>query len=523
MAETFLHELFQPSNLVQSDIQERKCDICLQETGNMSRQTGLVELLVRLPCSHMVGSGCIGVWLKDHNTCPLCRREFFPTQQQPYPEDDRMWDQGEEDTEEEDQEGHYDEEDEEVLQFLKTLCLDYCLQLDLDRKTIEVAEMIIQKLLSFYPFSQVASSMYDRNVVRIVGLAIFISSCLTDDPRSPREICRVEDADGDRVQDTFNINGDDIRAFYSMIYERREQLINDRILEALEGRDVVWPPFFAHDWPDNQIEYHRDQPRISTLCAKVCADLRVSSAVEDLAQHILANVLRAGFHTYSYPRSLRFISDLEVTAVSIYTASHLVGRPITRRALQHLLADEDPDIRYTYRTLRYACSQLVREEFQETFEVPLSWETLEAEVGELNDGVTAAHREAMPNISTATDRLGQLKDHCNGYCSRLVDQIDPQTLVVAQELAERFCSTWTAISRCPKSTAAICVYFAAQFTGNTIDYTLLGAATNVDLSSIHCTHVMIIQEIHMGRAYIEDIIVSSTYGSMNSILPTSDS
>lgn len=521
MAETFLHELFQPSNLVQSDTQERKCDICLQETGSMNRETGMVELQVRLPCSHVVGSGCIATWLKDNNSCPMCRREYFPAQQQSYPEDDMTWDQEEEDQEEED-----DEEAEERLRFLEVICEHYCLQLDLDRKTVEVAQMIIQKLLSFYPFSQAISAIYERNAIRLVWLAIYISSCLTDHPRSPREICRVEDVNGNRIQDTYAINCEEIRSFYGMIYERREQIINDRILESLEGRDVVWPPYHLYDGTDDQIECRRDLPRISALCANGCAKLQVSSTVDDLAQHIVANVVRAGFHAYSHPQSSRYVSDLEVTAVSIYTASHLVGQPISRETIQGLLADEDRDIRSTYIVVRHACNQLVRKDFQETLNLKLSWETLEAEVDELDneprhrglDEVTAAQGEAVPDVSTTTARLERLKDLCNGYCARLEPPNDPQTLAVAQRLAERFDSSSTLVDRCPESTAAVCVYIACHFTGRRISYALLEEATAVSIDSIHSTHMSIVLEIHMGRVHIEDIVGSATHVTSNSLL-----
>ena len=492
----------------------------------MSRETGLVELQVRLPCSHIIGSGCIAIWLKDNRSCPICRREFFPAQQQPYPEDDMVWDQEEEDEEEED-----DEDDGERLQLLEILCQNYCLQLDLDRKTIEVTQMIIQKLLGFYPFSQAVSAIYERNAICLVGLAIYISSCLTDHPRSPREICRVKDVNGDRIQHSCAINGNDIRSFYSMIYLRREQLIDDRILESLEGRDVVWPPHDLHDGSDDIIECNRDLPRISALCANGCAELEVHWTVDSLAWHIAENVIRAGFHAYSHPRFSRYISPSEVTAVSIYTASHLVGRPISREAIHSLLADGDPDIRSTYRTVRYACNQLVREGLHEKLDLKLSWETLEAEVGELDDEprhggldeVTAAQGEAIPNISTAAARLELLKDLCNGYCSRLEPPNDPQTLVVAQRLAERFDSSWTLVGYCLESTAAVYVYIACHLTGRRICYALLEAATAVSINSIHSTHMRIVREINLGRVHIQDIIGSASQGISDSLLPANGS
>ena len=57
---------------------------CHEEVGSLSSETGIIECLIRLPCNHLVGSHCIATWLHDNNTCPVCRREFFPTQSRPH-------------------------------------------------------------------------------------------------------------------------------------------------------------------------------------------------------------------------------------------------------------------------------------------------------------------------------------------------------------------------------------------------------------------------------------------------------
>ena len=56
---------------------------CHEEVGSLSSETGIIECLIRLPCSHLVGSHCIATWLHDNNTCPVCRREFFPSRSRP--------------------------------------------------------------------------------------------------------------------------------------------------------------------------------------------------------------------------------------------------------------------------------------------------------------------------------------------------------------------------------------------------------------------------------------------------------
>ncbi|KAF2748624.1 hypothetical protein M011DRAFT_332511 [Sporormia fimetaria CBS 119925] len=35
------------------------------------------EFPAQLPCSHVFGITCIGIWTREHNTCPVCRIELF--------------------------------------------------------------------------------------------------------------------------------------------------------------------------------------------------------------------------------------------------------------------------------------------------------------------------------------------------------------------------------------------------------------------------------------------------------------
>ncbi len=60
----------------------QKCLICKEEYGTTTSETGTAERQIRLPCNakHMIGSECIVTWLEKHNTCPICRFEFFPAE-----------------------------------------------------------------------------------------------------------------------------------------------------------------------------------------------------------------------------------------------------------------------------------------------------------------------------------------------------------------------------------------------------------------------------------------------------------
>ena len=83
MAQEFLDQLLRMENTVKVDEQET-CMVCLESYGTLNSSTGAIEVQVRLPCSHLVGTICIATWLRDNNSCPACRATFFPAQPRPY-------------------------------------------------------------------------------------------------------------------------------------------------------------------------------------------------------------------------------------------------------------------------------------------------------------------------------------------------------------------------------------------------------------------------------------------------------
>ena len=54
---------------------DQNCGICLSKYGkeeNLDKDTP-----AKLPCGHVIGAECIKLWLQQHKSCPLCRREVF--------------------------------------------------------------------------------------------------------------------------------------------------------------------------------------------------------------------------------------------------------------------------------------------------------------------------------------------------------------------------------------------------------------------------------------------------------------
>lgn len=63
------------------------CSICLQPTVPKEDVASKcahdrVEHSVIVHDNHVLGYKCIQVWLREHNSCPICRKELFPQQLQ---------------------------------------------------------------------------------------------------------------------------------------------------------------------------------------------------------------------------------------------------------------------------------------------------------------------------------------------------------------------------------------------------------------------------------------------------------
>ena len=192
MAEQFLNQLLETQDQVSSDEKHVQCSICLETCGEMVPETGDFERAVRLPCQHIVGSGCISQWLQTNNTCPMCRRVFFPAESDP--------DSFELDFSEIPAHGPPPAEDQTprglilsgpidiglpYLREIRRLCDDYCARLLLQPRIAQIVVALFSNLLTPGPSNMELQGCSDDLVV---ALSIYIASSLACQPRSPREI-----------------------------------------------------------------------------------------------------------------------------------------------------------------------------------------------------------------------------------------------------------------------------------------------------------------------------------------------
>ena len=299
---------------------EERCGICLEEYGTLSRGTGTIEVEIRLPCNHTIGSACIAVWLSTNNTCPVCRHEFFPAQPRPYLEHGIM--NGQDDAEQ-----HY----EGHRQTVSEINAVYCDELSLDTEISMISGLIAQKLTESENWSQGHTSRC------IVAVSIYMASYLTGEPRSPREIATVT-----------GVEADHIRFTYDLIYPEREQLAHADLLSLLEDAfDAMAPlnwPAPGYEFTDEQIDEQIENSLISRMlrqaCEGGCNELGLGVDVVDISTQIAEDLCAAGLMSALGPEGL--------TAAAIFMASHMVGCPVAAGRIAEVMDTSEVAVRAAY-------------------------------------------------------------------------------------------------------------------------------------------------------------------------------
>ena len=313
MAQAFLYQLLRMENRVQNiHGEEERCPICLEEYGTLSRETGTIEVEMRLPCNHCTGSACIATWLKHHNSCPICRHEFFPAQPQPEDEEDEDDEFDEDEIDADDYDHFHDPNPESTL---KELIEDYCQQLLLTDDIPSLSLCIARKLSDWNQWTQGHTKWC------IAAVSIYIASSVSRDPRSPRDIYVVS-----------LVEEDHIRSTYDEIYPIREDLADDDMACLLRLPDViafldtplVTDVSYAHllTWPtrgsesiDTEMESQYMARKLRQGCEEVCFELGLGAAIADFSKLITERLY--GFRSLLHPRA--------VVGAGILVASYCMG------------------------------------------------------------------------------------------------------------------------------------------------------------------------------------------------------
>lgn len=187
MAKEFLNQTLRIENIVQSDDRQR-CMICLEEIGSLSSETGIIECQIRLQCNHLVGSHCIATWLHDNNTCPICRREFFPAQPRPLLEHGIMQD---DDASDDDDQDRFNRLGRNTERSTRRLGLDYAARL----LSLLIARRIFQ-----------VDALRECSQWVKAAVSIFIASHLVRRPVQLEQISAVMEIPQRTIFDTYRLS-----------------------------------------------------------------------------------------------------------------------------------------------------------------------------------------------------------------------------------------------------------------------------------------------------------------------------
>lgn len=217
MAEAFLALLPKVGRGVLSK-EDQRCTICMEEYGTTPSNNGIIERAVRLPCNHVVGSECISIWLtptpgqQNHNTCHVCRYEFFPISDppQPRPRTTPWWTE-------------HMRIHTELGQHIDTLGQ----QLDLDADINE---------LGLY----VANRLHDRDLVgehslvAVAAASVYMAGHLLGHERSVRTISH-----GVALGGLGNSSAEAIQEVYVLLYQYRRRLVDWELLTHVLGATMA--------------------------------------------------------------------------------------------------------------------------------------------------------------------------------------------------------------------------------------------------------------------------------------------
>lgn len=170
-----------------------------------SPETGIIECEIRLPCNpkHTLGSACIAKWLKSHNSCPICRHEFFPQTGDDSDDEDDI-DEGNRNRPT--REARTARSDEAFDNYLRAqaartarisgLVLSYCTAFQLNASVTQCSQTIRET-------AEVLGSLEGRSDTSIAAACVYMASHLRRQPKTLREISQLADTTDRTIQTVY--------------------------------------------------------------------------------------------------------------------------------------------------------------------------------------------------------------------------------------------------------------------------------------------------------------------------------
>ena len=355
MAQEFLDQLLRMENTVKVDEQET-CMVCLESYGTLNSSTGAIEVQVRLPCSHLVGTICIATWLRDNNSCPACRATFFPAQPRPYLEYGIINDRPSANTR------RMGGPDERVT---LEICDWLCEELNLASEVSSMAQSIT------HPLSRMLRGHFHSPECK-AAVSVFIAWLLLNPGFGAGSVDILLPDMTHRTR----VGEEHIRSTYRHIYPNRMELIESDLLPGLarlhmEGILAFLPSPNPEDSIASSEEEENDrEDEISErelgdlaeireqLCAAVGGDEDLSEILEDLAEQIL--------NTMDDESELADRSEQLRGAVCTFMACHLMGAEISYSDVARIHGVSERLLREAYAYIFPRRNNLIEPETTET-------------------------------------------------------------------------------------------------------------------------------------------------------------
>ena len=358
MAQKFLDGLLKIENTVpKGEYGDERCCICLGDYGMLDSTTGFVELPIRLPgCKHLVGTACITKWFGEHNSCPACRKTFFPAQPRPYLEH-----------------GIFDEEEPEVIErvvsfsenpeprrLLGDRIFSAISAARMERNSREILRIgepsVEQNITEALKWICTQLELDHSNVLLAQGIMAPLSQRLQDEAHSPYRkaalsiyivlyLCGNLDEASQFLTNLpcVFVDPDQVRSMWTIIYPHRMELITPEILrEVAENSQSGLLNFLPEPEPISADIIHSERSatteslessvfdEVERWLSLLLGDEDRYQVIEKLADELYQRMSLEGPPTEEgqLPEIARY-SDFEMDAVRVFLACHLMGVAVT--------------------------------------------------------------------------------------------------------------------------------------------------------------------------------------------------